>query len=131
MAIIGIHTLLYTSEPEQVRAILRDVFGFHHIEVHDGWLIFRLPPAEMGVHPAEAPHGSPGTHAISFMCDDIQATMAELRAKGIEMRGEPQDQGWGITTMMVLPGGCHVMLYEPRHPLAIDRGADAVDKGRM
>ena len=59
MAIIGIHTLLYTSEPEKVRAILRDVFEFTHVEVHDGWLIFGLPPAEMGVHPAEPPHGFP------------------------------------------------------------------------
>ena len=127
----GAHLVVHSRDAEADRAFFRDVLEYPHVDAGHGWLIFRLPPAEMGVHPAEAPHGSPGTHAISFMCDDIQATMAELRAKGIEMRGEPQDQGWGITTMMVLPGGCHVMLYEPRHPLAIDRGADAVDKGRM
>jgi hypothetical protein len=126
MGVIGVHTLLYTSEPELVRAILREVFRFSHVEVHDGWLIFGLPPAEMGVHPAEPPHGKPGTHAISFICDDIQATVKELRGKGIEIPGEPQDQGWGITAMMALPGGCHVMLYEARHPLAIRR--DGIDK---
>jgi hypothetical protein len=128
MAIIGVHTLLYTSEPEQVRAILRDVFGFRHIDVHDGWLIFALPPAELGVHPAEAPHGKAGTHAISLICDDIHTTVKELRAKGITIPGEPSDQGWGVTVMMMLPGDCPVMLYEPRHPLAIRRGAGAEHK---
>ncbi|HTM03962.1 MAG TPA: VOC family protein [Vicinamibacterales bacterium] len=122
MSIIGVHALLYTSEPEKVRAILRDVFHFRHIEAHDGWLIFGLPPAEMGVHPAGPPHGRPGMHAISFMCDDIHTTSAELRAKGIDIRGEPQNQGWGVTMVMSLPGGCDVMLYQPRHPLAIDKG---------
>lgn len=119
MGIIGIHTLLYTSEPEKVRAVLRDVFGFPSVDAHEGWLIFGLPPAEMGVHPAEPPHGRPGTHAVSFMCDDIHATITELRAKGIDVHGGPDDQGWGITATMALPGGCDVMLYQPRHPLAI------------
>jgi hypothetical protein len=132
MSIIGIHTLLYTSEPEKVRAILRDVFHFRHVEAHDGWLIFGLPPAEMGVHPADSPHGQPGTHAISFLCDDIRATSEALRAKGVDIRGEPRDQGWGVTLMMSLPGGCDVMLYQPRHPLAIDRanahGGQSIDK---
>jgi catechol 2,3-dioxygenase-like lactoylglutathione lyase family enzyme len=128
MGIIGVHTLLYTSEPEQVRAILRDVFGFKSVEVHDGWLIFGLPPAELGVHPAEAPHGKAGTHAISFMCDDIHATVKALRAKGITIHGEPSDQGWGVTVMMALPGDCMVMLYEPRHPLAIQREHGGVDR---
>ena len=123
MGIIGIHALLYTSEPEKLRAILRDVFHFRHVDAHDGWLIFALPPTEMGVHPAGPSHGEPGTHAISFICDDIRATTAELRAKGIDIGGEPQDQGWGITATMALPGGCNVMLYQPRHPLAIDKGA--------
>src|SRR5690348_16573677 len=121
MCSIGIHTLLYTSEPEKVRAILRDVFHFRHVAAHDGWLIFGLPPAEMGVHPADPPHGQPGTHAISFLCDDIRATSEALRAKGVDIRGEPRDQGWGVTLMISLPGGCDVMLYQPRHPLAIDR----------
>ena len=121
MAVIGIHTLLYTSEPEKLRAVLRDVFGFRHVDAGDGWLIFGLPPAEMGVHPAEQPHGRAGTHSVSFMCDDIQSTVKELRAQGIQVLGEPQDQGFGITVIAALPGGCHVMLYEPRHPVAIER----------
>ena len=114
MAITGTHVLLYTSEPEQLRAALRDVFGWKHVDAHDGWLIFALPPAEVGVHPGEAP-----SHQVSLMCDDIEATVAELRAKGIEFRGEPENQGFGIVTTMVLPGGVEMQLYQPRHPTAI------------
>ena len=53
------------------------------------------------------------------MCDDITGTIAELKGKGIEFRGEPQNQGFGIVATMVLPGGVDVMLYEPRHQTAI------------
>jgi catechol 2,3-dioxygenase-like lactoylglutathione lyase family enzyme len=121
MAIIGAHALLYTPEPEALRAMLRDVFGFRHVDDGDGWLIFALPPAELGVHPAEGPTFESGTrHQVSFMCDDIGATIAELRAKGVEVVGEPEDEGYGITVTLRLPGGVEVMLYEPRHasPLA-------------
>ena len=113
MAITGTHTLLYTSEPEALRATLRDVFGFDHVDAGDGWLIFKLPPAEMGVHP-----GNETAHAVSFICDDIDATMKELAAKGIEFIGEPSHQGFGLVTQMILPGGVMVQLYEPRHPTA-------------
>jgi len=120
MAITGAHALFYTSEPEALRATLRDVFGWKHVDAGDGWLIFKLPPAELGVHPAEGPTYDGGVrHQLSFMCDDINTTAAELRRKGIEVVGEPADEGWGITIMLVLPGGLNVMLYEPRHPVAI------------
>jgi len=119
MAITGVHTLLYTSEPEALRAVLRDVFGFHHVDAGDGWLIFRLPPAELGVHPAEGPTYESGTrHQVTLMCDDVEQTVRELRAKGIDIPEEPVDEGFGITVTMRLPGGVEVMLYEPRHPVA-------------
>jgi len=114
MPITGTHALLYTSEPDALRACLRDVLGWKHVDAHDGWLIFALPPAELGVHPAEQP-----AHELSFMCDDIEATMAELRAKGITFVGEPESQGFGIVVTMVLPGDVRVMLYQPRHATAI------------
>jgi hypothetical protein len=83
-------------------------------------LIFKLPPAEMGVHPAEGPTFAAGVrHQVSFMCDDIHTTIAELRAKGVTVLGEPEDEGYGITVTLQLPGGCDVMLYEPRHKTAI------------
>jgi hypothetical protein len=116
MAIVGAHMLVYTSEPEAVRAIFRDVFGFDHVDDGDGWLIFALPPAELGVHPAEY-HVR---HDVSLMCDDIESTKEELEAKGIEFRGEPVDEGWGIGVTMRLPGGAELLLYEPRHKTAID-----------
>jgi predicted enzyme related to lactoylglutathione lyase len=120
MAIVGAHMLLYTPEAEKLRASLRDVFGWKHVDAGGGWLIFALPPAELGVHPAEGPTWESGVrHQISLMCDDIHATVRELRAKGIEIRGEPEDEGYGITTTMVLPGGVEVQLYEPRHAVAI------------
>ncbi|MGH9026984.1 MAG: VOC family protein [Acidimicrobiia bacterium] len=120
MAIVGAHGLIYTSEPEKVRAIFRDVFGWKFVDDGGGWLIFALPPAEIGVHPAEGPTSESGVHhQISLMCDDLDSTVEELRDKGIEIRGEPRDEGYGITTTIILPGGVEMMLYEPRHKTAI------------
>lgn len=119
MAITGMHGLFYTSEAETLRAMLRDAFGFSHVDAGGGWLIFAMPPAELGVHPDEGPTFESGVrHQIAFMCDNIGKTIAELRAKGVAVVGDPKDEGYGITTMLHLPGGCEVMLYEPRHPIA-------------
>lgn len=124
MAITGAHMLLYTTEAEALRAMLRDVFGWTHVDAGGGWLIFALPPAELGVHPAEGPTYESGVrHQISLMCDDIKATIEELRAKGVEVKGEPEDEGYGITVMLELPGGVEVQLYEPRHAMAISPAA--------
>ncbi len=120
MAIIGAHVLLYTPEAEALRAVFRDVFGFQHVDAGEGWLIFALPPAELGVHPAEGPTYESGVrHQFSLMCDDIHATVRDLKAKGIDVPGEPIDEGYGITVMLNLPGGVEVQLYEPRHAMAI------------
>jgi len=120
MAIIGAHVVIYTTEPEALRATFRDVFGWPHVDAGDGWLIFALPPAELGVHPAEGSTYQSGMrHQLTLMCDDIGLTIADLRAKKIQVRGEPKDEGWGITVMLGLPGGVEMMLYQPRHPMAI------------
>jgi glyoxalase/bleomycin resistance protein/dioxygenase superfamily protein len=115
VAITGVHCLLYTEAAEALRETLRDVFEFPYVDARDGWLIFALPPAELAAHPAESP-----AHELTFMCDDLDATMRDLASKGIEFRGEPENQGFGIVATMVLPGGVDVMLYEPRHKTAID-----------
>ncbi|MBA2311747.1 MAG: extradiol dioxygenase [Actinobacteria bacterium] len=83
-------------------------------------VIFALPPAELGIHPAEGPTYDSGVrHQLTLMCDDINQTIKELRDKGIEVRGNPLDEGWGITTTLILPGDVEVELYEHRHPTAI------------
>jgi hypothetical protein len=121
MSIIGAHALLYSSQADSLRAMLRDVFGFKYVDAGGGWLIFTLPPAELGIHPLEEQMTeSSAPHKLNFMCDDIHATIRELRARGVTVEGEPQDQGFGITAMLDLPGGAEVMLYEPRHPVALD-----------
>jgi hypothetical protein len=119
MAITGTHTLLYSSEPEQLRAVLRDVFGFKHVDIGHGWLLFALPPSEIAVHPGEGPTFESGVrHQFTFMCDNIANTVRDLKAKGIVVKNEPQEEQWGIHVTLALPGGCDVMVYEPRHPLA-------------
>ena len=115
MAIIGTHTLLYTSRPEELRAVLRDVFGFPHVDAGGGWLIFALPPAEIAVHPAD----EGGRAELYLMCDDVAATVTALRAKGFEAARPVSDQGWGLLTAITLPGGVELGLYQPRHPTAL------------
>jgi catechol 2,3-dioxygenase-like lactoylglutathione lyase family enzyme len=114
VAVTGAHVLLYTPEAEALRATLRDVLGWRHVEAHPGWLIFKLPPAELGVHPSD---GGTSTQ-LWLMCDDVHATAAELRERGIEVRGEPQDDDFGIWVTLLLPGGFELQLYEPKHPVA-------------
>ena len=111
MPIVGAHVLLYSPEADALRAVLRDVLGWDSVEDTPGWLIFKLPPAEVGVHPSE----SATKHELCLMCDDIETTVTELRAKGIEFRGEPNDESFGITTTMLLPGGVELLLYQPKH----------------
>jgi catechol 2,3-dioxygenase-like lactoylglutathione lyase family enzyme len=116
MPIVGAHMLLCTPEADALRAVLRDALGWDFVEDTPGWLIFKLPPAEVGVHPSE---GST-KHELCLMCDDIESTMAELRPRGVEFRGEPTDERFGITTTMLLPGGVELLLYQPKHESPLD-----------
>jgi hypothetical protein len=119
MAITGTHTLLYSSEPEKLRATLRDVFGLPGIDIGDGWWILALPPSEVAVHPAGGPTFESGVrHQFTFMCDNITSTVRDLRAKGIEVMNTPQEERWGIHVTCNLPGNCQVMVYEPKHAIA-------------
>jgi len=115
----GVHTMFYSSEPEALRAFLRDKLGFSmYSDVGGGWLIFDLLEADMGVHPSDerGEHGQPaGTHDISFYCEDIQATIAELESRGVAFEGEVVDAGFGLATHFKMPGGVRAQLYQPHY----------------
>jgi catechol 2,3-dioxygenase-like lactoylglutathione lyase family enzyme len=114
----GVHTMFYSSEPEALRAFLRDKLGFSFTDVGEGWLIFDLPDAEMGVHPADPDKGATsGTHDISFYCDDVEKTVAELKSRGVEFTEGIADHGYGLVTHFKMPGGINVQLYQPRYKL--------------
>ena len=115
--ITGVHTLFFSDKADETRAFLLDKLGFGGVDVGSGWWIFKLPPAEMGVHPSETDNGhvDAGTADISFMCDDLEATIAELQARGVEFTTGINDQGWGRTTRMKVPGDFEVTLYQPKY----------------
>src|SRR5688500_1152124 len=100
----GVHTMFYSSKAEETRAFIRDKLGFPATDVGEGWLIFSLPGADMGVHPTDFPGSAPsGTHSISFYCDDVHKTVEELRSKGVEFVDEVQDEGYGLVTHFKMP----------------------------
>jgi catechol 2,3-dioxygenase-like lactoylglutathione lyase family enzyme len=112
----GAHVILYTADPEADRAFLRDVLGLAHVDSGGGWLIFQLPPAEVAVHPAE----TSGAVELYLICDDIDATVADLGERGVEVEGGVSDQGWGRLATIRLPGGGRLGIYEAHHPTAFD-----------
>ena len=115
--ITGIHALLYSRDADATRALFRDILGFSSVDAGHGWLIFALPPAELGIHPEE--ESGEGRSELYLMCDDVDATISALRNKGVEIARPVSDQGWGRVTAIRLPGGGELGLYEPRHPTAL------------
>jgi predicted enzyme related to lactoylglutathione lyase len=118
--ITGMHSIVYTADAAAARAFFRDVLQLPYVDAHDGWLIFRQPPSELGVHPAGDEPGSAGTCELYLMCDDLDQTMSELRARGAEFSGEVTQAGFGLMTTIAVPGGGQLGLYQPRHPTAYD-----------
>jgi len=116
--IVGTHGLIYSEDADATRAFFRDVLELPNVDAAGGWLIFRLPPAELGIHPVGADEHPGGTHRISLMCDDIERTVEELTRKGVQFTTPIEDQGYGIATVMAIPGGVELGLYQPRHPTA-------------
>jgi catechol 2,3-dioxygenase-like lactoylglutathione lyase family enzyme len=122
--ILACHTLIYSDDAEATRAFFRDVLGLASVDAgtgDDGWLIFRTGPSELGVHPTGPMHdGStvPRHQSVSFIVDDLESTMAELRAKGAEFSSGPDDYGYGVVAMVRVPGADDVQLYQPRHRTA-------------
>lgn len=109
--------MFYSSDASATRAFLRDVLGLPFTDVGRGWLIFDVPEADLGVHPID-PSGkppAPGSHGLSFYCDDIHATVAELRGRGVQLEGEIEDYGYGFAIHFAMPGEIRVQLYQPKY----------------
>lgn len=114
----GAHVIIYSPDAEADRAFIRDVLGFAHVDAGDGWLIFKLPPAEIAVHPASGQ----SRHEFYLMCDDIDAMLGALAGKGAEV-SPVTDAGWGRRASVKLPSGSDLPLYQPRHAVAYDLGS--------
>jgi catechol 2,3-dioxygenase-like lactoylglutathione lyase family enzyme len=108
-SISGAHMIVYSANADADRAFIRDVLGFPHVDVGQGWLIFALPASEIAVHPGEK-----SSHEIYLMVDDVAAFVARMDERGVRCT-PPQNQGWGVLTQLTLPGGGQLGVYQPRH----------------
>jgi catechol 2,3-dioxygenase-like lactoylglutathione lyase family enzyme len=108
----GAHAILFAQDADAARAFLRDVLAWPSVDAGHGWLIFALPPAELAVHPTD----DEPRHELFLMCDDLKATVAELRSKGVEVTSPLEERGFGVITSIRIPGAGEIGLYQPRHP---------------
>jgi hypothetical protein len=115
--ITGMHAIVFSPDAEKVRAFFADVLDLPSVDAGGGWLIFALPPAELAVHPADGG----ARHELYLMCDDINATLTELRGKGVEVSSEVSDLRWGLLATIRLPDGSDFPIYQPRHPSPLRR----------
>ncbi len=125
--ISGAHVILYTPDAEADRAFIRDVLAFPSVDAGAGWLIFKLPPAEVAVHPTEGP----SKHEVYLMCDDLEDTLIELAAKDVRISQPPSDERWGILASIHLPSGAELFLYQSKHPTAYDLNLPHSAKGEQ
>jgi catechol 2,3-dioxygenase-like lactoylglutathione lyase family enzyme len=124
--IIAVHALMYSKNADAARAFFRDTLKLKFVDAGGGWPIFALPPTEIAVHPTENEHAP----ELYLMCDDVQKTVAELRAKGVEILKPVEDQGYGLVTSIRIPGNIEFGLYEPRHKLAVSVKKAAASRPR-
>src|SRR5215213_2874131 len=120
MPITGVHAMFYSDHAADLRAFFRDKLRLPFTDVHDGWLIFDLPAGDLGVHPTQGPmanHHTPphNTHNISFCCDDIQKTVADLQSRGVEFTQPIKDEGFGLVIRLKAPGNLTIQLYQPHY----------------
>jgi len=111
----GMHALIYTTKPDEMRRFFREALQLSHVDAGNGWLIFALPPSEVALHPTEIGEEH---HELTLVCDDIDATVRELRERGVTFADAVVDRRWGRAIQMALPDGGQMMLYQPEHPLA-------------
>jgi catechol 2,3-dioxygenase-like lactoylglutathione lyase family enzyme len=108
--ISGAHIILFTPAVEATREFLRNALGFESVDAGGGWLIFALPPTEVAVHPADLP-----SQELYLMCEDLADTIARLSDSGATF-GPVREERWGRITLMTIPGGAQLSIYEPMHP---------------
>lgn len=111
----GIHGLFYSSKPEELRAFIRDKLKLPFSDTGGGWLIFDFQEGDLGVHPTDGDDSMSGEHNISFFTDDIDATVAELKGRGVKLDDEVADHGYGLVTHLMMPGGVRVQIYQPKY----------------
>ena len=110
--------MFYSAEPDALRAFFRDKLQLKTTDVGDGWLIFDFAEGDLGVHPtAGAAAGEPAhnTPTVSFYCDDVAATVAELKGRGVEFATDIEDHGYGLVTFISAPGDLKIQLYQPAY----------------
>ena len=89
MALIsGAHVMIFTRDEDADRAFLRDVLEIPCIDGGGGWLIYKLPPAEMGVHGGE----QNDVHHLYLMCDDARGQGRRVR-RTVHCELGPRDLG--------------------------------------
>ncbi|HLX89909.1 MAG TPA: hypothetical protein VKR22_15800 [Acidimicrobiales bacterium] len=113
----GAHMLFFSTDADADRAFFSDVLGLRSVDAGGGWLLFALPPAEVAFHPADAPGAQ-----LYLMVDDLHAEIVSLTDKGVTCSGV-EEARWGSVVTVALPGGGTLGLYQPKHPLAIDRSS--------
>jgi hypothetical protein len=112
---LGLHGLFYSSQPEELRTFFKEKLGFGGVDVGGGWLIFQAPEADFGVHPTEGGDVPSGRADLSFYCENIEATVAELKSRGVEFTSEVEDHGYGLVTFFKAPGDFAIQLYQPKY----------------
>lgn len=123
--IAGAHTIVFAEDAEAARRFFRDTLGLPAVDAGEGWLIFELPPGELAFHPGPGWGKGTGQHELFLMCDDVERTVAELEAKGVEFVAPVTDEGYGLVTRLKVPGASELGLYEPRHPSPLAAFSDA------
>ncbi len=111
----GMHAMLYSSKADALRTFIKEKLRLPSTDVGEGWLIFDVAEADLGVHPTEENGPPSGTADISFYCDDIESTVAEMKARGVEFTQDVEDHGYGLVTYFQVPGAFKVQLYQPRY----------------
>jgi catechol 2,3-dioxygenase-like lactoylglutathione lyase family enzyme len=115
----GAHIVIYTKDPEADRVFFRDVLKFPSVNAGHDWLIFAMPPLEAAFHDSE----NNDQHELYLMCNDIAATLEDLKSKNVKI-SDVSERPWGKVATFTLPGRGKMGVYEPKHPspLKLKRG---------